>query len=422
MARDKVVFQIRHQGPVVIAGIQGAVRAHTQSCSDRVGSQCGIALEADVQQLLLSEALFARLTGQVGDFLGRGFALSLRLSNFAASGADKQFEQLGARLSAALDAPGPHMTALEINLPAGSVAPDTAWRVCTGHLGAGRLTIICDAASSVDEGFWLRLWRLRHEPRVGIALWPLLRGPSRLLPSELARNVEPCIGLQVPTESAWLSASISLPMFIGANAQLDESRMQTALAGVIASLDAAHDSTHWPTPRMQQDAWLNRRLAVQVDGIGDAVAMLGLNPRQPATQQRMLFMLQQIRGSLKTATKRMAKNAPVLPAIDASNPVRGIASGPARDLWEQRWQKAVARGGVRHRNLLALSPWALFPDNNAWQGYFELLPLLAEADSCVFGGRPSLLGWNSRDFKHFYQSLWAVRRRVEAKTLVAERL
>ena len=50
------------------------------------------------------------------------------------------------------------------------------------------------------------------------------------------------------------------------------------------------------------------------------------------------------------------------------------------------------------------------------------LGLLAEADCCVFGRRPMLASWNIKDFKHFYQSLWAVRRRVEAKTLVAERL
>jgi len=422
MAWDKVVFLIRHQGPVVIAGIQGVQSTHTQSCPDSVGLQCGIALEADVQRLLLSEPLFARLTGQIGDFLGRGFALSLRLSNFAANGAGKQFEQLGAGLSAALDAPGPHMANLEINLPAGSAPPDTAWQVCSERLGVGRLTIICDDAGNVDEGLWLRLWRLRHESRVSIALWPVLRGPSRLLPSELARNVEPCMGLQVPTESAWLAASISLPMFIDSNSRLDASRMQAVLADLISSLDAAHDSARWPTPGMQQDAWLNRRLAVQIDGVGDAVAMLGLDPRDESTQRRLRHILRQVRGGLTAATRRMARHGHVLPAIDAGNPVRGIASGPVRDRWEQRWQKAVERGGVRHRNLLTLSPWALFPGKRAERRYFALLALLAEADSCVFGGRPSLASWNSNDFKHFYQSLWAVRRRVEAKTLVAERL
>lgn len=385
-------------------------------------SQSGVALEADTGQLLSSEPLFTRLTGQVGDLLGRGFELSLRLSSCGRAIGASQLMQFAERLSAALDAPGRHTASLIINLPAGGVPPDVAWQICKEVLGSGRLNMVCDDAGSVDEAFWLRLWRLRREPRVDVALWPVLRGPSSLLPSEQAHNVEPCLGLQVPTQSAWVSAPLWLPSVLNANGRLHDDKLETVLTNALQSLDAAHDNVHWPTPAMRQDAWLNRRLAIRVEGIGDAVAMFGFDPREASTLRRCLQILREIRCTLRAATRRMAREGCLLPAIDASNPVRGIALGPVRDRWEQQWQKAVERGGARHRNLLALSPWAVFAGDTAEPAYFGLLALLGEADCCVVGHRPTITEWNAKEFKHFYQSLWAVRRRVEAQTLVAERL
>lgn len=404
------------------AANQGLASVRNQGDPGTGWSQSGVALEADTGQLLSSETLLTRLTGQVGDLLGRGFELSLRLSSCGGAIGASQLVQLTSRLSAALDAPGRHMASLVINLPAGRVPPDVAWQVCNEVLGIGRLNMVCDDAGSVDEAFWLRLWRLRRESRVDVALWPVLRGPSSLLPSEQARNVEPSLGLQVPTQSAWMSAPLWVPSVLDANGSLCEHKLQTLLADTLHRLDAAHDNAHWPTSAMRQDAWLNRRLAIRAEGIGDAVAMFGLDPREVSTQRRCLKILREIRYALRAATRRMARDGCLLPAIDASNPVRGIASGPVRDRWEHHWQKAVKRGGVRHRNLLALSPWAVFAGDTALPAYFGLLALLGEADCCVVGRRPPITEWNAKEFKHFYQSLWAVRRRVEAKTLVAERL
>lgn len=407
---------------VVIAGIHGATGPLIESRINASHWQCGLALETNVQQILASEPLFARLSGQVGDLLGRGIALSLRLSRLDVHDGEVQYRQFCERLSAALDAPGEHTAALEITLPAGKVSPDISWQVRRETLGAGRLNIICDDSCHADDGFWLRLWQLRCEPQVTVALWPLLRGPSPLMPSERAGNVEPVAGLQVPTESAWFSASLKLPELLAPDATLDEEKMMVVLADMLASLDAAHENAEWPTPAMQQDAWLNRRLAVQVEGIGSVVDSLRIDPAEHASRQAVRKMLQQVRRELKVVTQQMALQGKLLPAIEASNPVRGLAAGPARDRWELRWQRAVARGAVRHRNLLAMSPWSLFPDESADRRYFGLVTLLTEADSCLFRGRPSLADWNVKDFKHFYQSVWAVRRRVEAAALIAERL
>jgi hypothetical protein len=407
---------------VVIAGIHGAAGPLIESRIDATHRQCGIALEADVQLALGSEPLFARLSGQLGDLLGRGVALSLRLSRLDSRDGEIQFRRFCERLSAALDAPGEHTAALEITLPAGRASPEFAWQVRQETLGTGRLNIICDDSCHADDGFWLQLWRLRCEQQVTVALWPILRGPSALMPTERAGNIEPVSGLQVPTESAWFAASLQLRDLLTPDAALDEAKTTTVLVDMLASLDAAHENAEWPTPAMQQDAWLNRRLAVHVEGAGNVIDDLRLDPAAPASRKAVREMLQRIRRTLKVLTRQMARQGQLLPAIEVSNPVRGLAAGPARDRWELRWQHAVARGAVRHRNLLAMSPWSLFPDNCADRRYFGLATLLSEADSCLFRGRPSLLDWNPKDFKYFYQSVWAVRRRVEAEALIAERL
>ncbi len=72
--------------------------------------------------------------------------------------------------------------------------------------------------------------------------------------------------------------------------------------------------------------------------------------------------------------------------------------------------------------MLVLSPWALFPRGNGDLRWMDLLPLLRLADACDFRDRPDISDWNINEFKHFHRRTWALMRRIEADTLVAERL
>ncbi len=112
----------------------------------------------------------------------------------------------------------------------------------------------------------------------------------------------------------------------------------------------------------------------------------------------------------------------MLPAIDLSNPAHRLGAGAEKDRWEQRWLRAVDRSALRHRNLLILSPWALFPSAHADLRYRNLAPLLRLADACTFRQKPPLLHWNINDFKHFHQGVWALMCQLETNALVAERL
>jgi hypothetical protein len=384
---------------------------------------CGIALTADVSRILASEPLCARLSGQLADLLGRELPVSLLLTGLGdGEYAALEFETLCQALADALDTPGVHSTALEITLPGQTPDPAVAWRIRRDILGEGPLNIVCDEQCMSAKNFWLQLWALREEAHVRGAFWPLVASPCPLLMSEHANNILPESGLQAPSESAWVSASLRLTQYTDARGELDDEALVAALENVLLKAESVHVSGRWPTAAMQHDAWMNRRLAIRVDGLGDYAKRLGLQPGRHETLQKLRQVLLQIRHVLRQQSRQLAKTTGVLPAIDQHNPARKLTAGPDRDRWEMRWLRAVERSATAHRNLLVLSPWALFPRGSADLRWMDLLPLLRMADACVFRDRPDVTQWNINEFKHFHRRTWALMRQIEADALVAERL
>ncbi len=386
-------------------------------------SVCGMALTTAVPRVLASEPSFARLSGQLGDALARNLPVSLRLSALdQCDSTTIDVESLCQALAESLDAPGFHSKTLEITLAGADLNPEIAWQLRCEHLGEGVLNLVIDeqAASSMD--FWASLYRLRCEPSVRVAFWPLISAASPLLTPEVAENVLPVVGLQAPSESAWVTATLTLTECTDAKGGLDEESIVARLTDCVAVADASHDITRWPTANMRHDAWMNRRLAIRVDGLGDYVREHGLQPGNHRTLQQVRQILLRIRHALKHASQQLAKSTELLPAIAMHNPVRRLPAGPDRDSWERCWMRAVERSEVRHRNLLVLSPWSLFPVGKPDIRYMDLLPLLTLADACVFAGRPGVPHWNVNEFIGFHKRAWALMRQMEAETLVAERL
>jgi len=406
-----------------MAGNRGTAIERPAPCHDDDIAACGIALATDVSRILASEPLFARLSGQLGDALARRLPVSLLLAGFRDSeNPVLELETLCQALADALDAPGMHTASLEITLPGQTPDPDVAWRIRRDTMGEGPLNIICDDRSMAAKNFWLQLWHLREESNIRAAFWPLVTSRCPLLGPEHADNILPGLGLQAPSESAWVAATLTLTHYTNESGGFDDEALIAALHDLLAKAESMHRIGDWPTAAMQHDAWVNRRLAIQVDGLGDYAKRCGLEPDCHETLQKLREVLLRIRQILTQQSAQIAKTTGVLPAIDLHNPARQLGAGPDRDRWEMRWQRAVERSGVRHRNMLVLSPWALFPRGSADLRWMDLLPLLRMADACVFRGRPEITRWNINEFKHFHRRTWALMRQIEADALVAERL
>ena len=111
-----------------------------------------------------------------------------------------------------------------------------------------------------------------------------------------------------------------------------------------------------------------------------------------------------------------------LPAIAARDPCRRLPKGSDTEAWQRRWQFAIERAGLGHRNLLVVSPWSLFERRRADTRAFNLLPALRHADACTFRRRVSIDHWTADEFTDFHRRAWAVMRQNARPSLIAEQL
>lgn len=260
-----------------------------------------------------------------------------------------------------------------------------------------------------DERYWSQFWRLRGTPGTHTSFINTIVSQCPLLSAERANSVAAPNGMVVPAGSAWVPLQIDLAPFLCDRGVLDERRLKTALRRCVDTGERVHDTWAWRTSDMQHDSWLNRRLAIQVVGFGDVIRHMRLPPDNHASLRFLNQLLLRVRETLRTRSRELALDADPLPAISLSDPSLSLPRGSIRDDWQRRWRESVAVSQVRHRNLLVLSPWSLFPSGEAADyQYSELLPLLRHADACAFRRTVSIDHWNLNEFKRFHQRAMAV--------------
>ena len=133
--------------------------------------------------------------------------------------------------------------------------------------------------------------------------------------------------LLVPPDTAWLPFRLLLTDYLTERGTMDRVRLATAVDGIVDAADACFDKARWPTPGMQQDAWMNRRLAVSV------VGHVELHERYAFS----LSALHQITGwlgaRLRARSRWHAAIRRPLPAILGTDPARGMPPGVLREEW-----------------------------------------------------------------------------------------
>lgn len=378
-------------------------------------TESGATLSANAQLLSESPAAADQFTQQSLDILATGHALAVSL--IATDAADGGLPVVGsllrdAALSANADAAG---IAITMRV-AGSSLPKL-WRARLDSLGAGPLFIVtgsCDAD-------WRTLWDLRNEHDLRIAGATEVTTACRLLGPEPATVVVPGTQVQAPVGSAWVARRIWLPDFATPDGQVDDDRLLQAALAAVDSAELDFANARWPTPRMRHDAWLNRRLAVEIAGVGSLVASLGLDPADFSTLLLASRLVARLREALVGHSRRLAAESGPLPALELAGIVPPIPNGRLRDGWLRRWREAVDSCGQRHRNLVVLSPWSLFPENQAAPySYANLVPLLRYADACALPPPPNIAGWTRSEFTNFHRQVMAVLQQRSTQRQIAE--
>ena len=291
--------------------------------------------------------------------------------------------------------------------------------VASNEVAPGTYLLIDDYHE--DDGYWEGLWQQRDADRVHTAFADHVVPQCPLLSSEAATAILPSLGLQVPVGSAWVTMRVELTRFLRTDGTLDKGTLRRSLETCVDVGEELHDVTSWSTPDMRHDAWLNRRLGITITGFGDILHLGRMDPCNHGSLRFLNQLLIQIRETLQTRSRAIARRSEQLPAITLSDPSHSLPSGAVRDDWRRRWRQAVQASLVRHRNLLVISPWSLFPASGAADfRYAELLPLLRHADACAVNKTVSIAHWNLKEFKCFHQRARAVLQQRSATSLIAK--
>jgi hypothetical protein len=394
----------------------------------------GVTLAASARDALHSELALAQLCEKAYAILVDRQPLTVSLSGFVPlAQAAGVFDCLCRALRKAADDAQVAASRIEVALAADILAPLRAWQTRRAILGEGPLHLIAGRPflqpgararrSEQYEQFWLQLWQLREMSMARIAYAGITSPSCPLLSAEPADTVQPVRSMQVPIGSAWVSMQLNLTNFANAAGALDEEALRHALHGCVDIGDTLHEQAQWATAQMRYDAWLNRRLAIVITGIGDLVMRRRQDPRRFACLRELTELLGWIRSTVRDRSRSIARRTDFVPALTESDPTRTLVPPHARDDWSARWRAALAMHGVRHRNLLALSPWSLFPsrtDTDA--GFLDLLPLLEFADVYGYDSPPCMRYWNVNTFREAHQRTWAVLEKKNAQALFAEQV
>jgi len=275
-----------------------------------------------------------------------------------------------------------------------------------------------DWRSSDDaDRVWQRLWELRDLASVVIPT--VVSSPCSLLAEESADAVCLSTGMQVPQSSAWISRGVDLAGFLDSNGDIRLAALEQALVDCVDSGDALHDTTGWTNSALRSDSWLNRRLAIAVRGWGTIAAKRQADPRNFATLRGLTELADHVRVTLEARSRALAAEHGYCPVLD----VEGARISQRSDDVGARWQLAVDANAIRHRNLLMLSPWDVFPTGQpADLRYMDLLPLLRCANSLSFQRDVDIGHWNVNEFRGFYERVKAILSRSDGTGLIAKQV
>lgn len=361
----------------------------------------------------------AQFRRQAYDALVQGLPLCISITNpgGAAEAADR-FRGLCQILRSTLEDTGAPPSSVELLIEVSSMPPQSAWKWRCELLGEGPLHVMAprslmspgDAAEKrCHDRFWSQMWQLRGSGLVRVLCAPSVLPQCPLLTAEAATVVIPLVSLQAPQGSAWIPLHLDLGRFADDKGALRETAFEQALTRCVEIGDLLHDRVLWPTAQMRHDSWLNRRLAVTVSGFGDITQRRGYDPTRFASLAELSAVLRWAQGILRQQSQSIARRTQSLPALERSDPTRALPAGALRDGWRKRWQDAAESAAHRHRNLIAMSPWSVFPSAQAADyRYADLLPLLDFAHALSATELPSLVHWNVSEFKSFHQRAGAV--------------
>jgi len=266
---------------------------------------------------------------------------------------------------------------------------------------------------------WQRLWEMRDLAPISAVLPAAVSSPCPLLPNEAANAVLVATLTQVPSDSAWVSLEVDLAAYLRNDGSVRRISLDAALRSMVDKGEHGHDVTRWNSLAQHRDSVLNRRLSVFVRGWGDLVALRRADPAALETLLELRALADHVATVLSDASRQLANQHGYCPALDVGG-AKVLQHGSEMNA---RWRRAIVDNALRHRNLLTLSPWDVFPRHEpADVRYINLLPVLNCANSVSFRRDVDIRHWDVKEFKSFYDRVSAILRRNRDLPAVAKQV
>lgn len=413
--------ELKHLGcdPVVMPGRAGTTAG-------------GVPLRVAVRRTLASDVATGNLLARIGGLLREQTPVTLSLTDLGrGETVMRLLDEICTRVRAALPADslqaglvGTCLNSHQLPLKAYMIICNTLFGTGPRYVGLDSLQMQHHGNQQVEDETdrnWTFLWQQRAADMTLLPVYGAsVRTPCPLLADEASSSVLPAFGVHVPAETAWLPIRLDLAEMSDGRGAPDPDALHAAILGCVRIGERLLGHLYWPGPEQAGDAWINRRMAIVLEGLGDLVVERGENPSDLGCLQRVSAIVARIHTELWDASRAEARAAEPLPALINMDPSTRWDDASHRADWNNRWQRALESAAVRHRNLLVLSPYSVLPRcRDCSASFTDLLPVLEHADAFGFADPPPLPGWSVGEFKSFHRRAWAIMQRQKSASFVA---
>jgi hypothetical protein len=283
--------------------------------------------------------------------------------------------------------------------------PDRLFMTLAGH---------DDAAAEPWPADPTRLWRglteLSHrDPGVALILQHTTRQACSLAASERSDAALPNSLFEVRADTAWLAVRLNLARLRLCARQGGVAAIRRLLRAGLRLADNLVDQLDWASPEIGQDALLNRRLALHVDGIGDLIDQCRLDPATFQSVRLATRWANLLRRIMVRESNALARERGPFPGLE----IRDLECTLAQRYGVEHAERLLRQSRLRHRHLLVLSPYAVFPcraARHALPAYLHLLPVMRSADTVAMYGHGLRGTLPLATFQRLLQMSWAIAR------------
>lgn len=166
-----------------------------------------------------------------------------------------------------------------------------------------------------------------------------------------------CGDLPLPKFGSSCSGVLDLPRFVKDaftdRATWDFDRLHDTMPLVVRMLDNALSVTPWPRVEQCVEALSTRRVAIGMTGLGDALAMQGINYGSDLARVSAKIWVQRMRDEAYAASCALAQERGAFPRFDAAS---YLASPHAASRLPAVLHHQILSGGIRNSHLMSIGP------------------------------------------------------------------